>query len=119
MQSWTLDSFLEYIHQQEYVIAFFEGKNCRVCHALYPKMQELVAEEFSSVPLIVVNTDENPDIAGQHIVFSLPLMIVFKQGREVARISGKQPMFQIKEELRNIIRLDYGNYFSAFAEMEE
>jgi thioredoxin-like negative regulator of GroEL len=115
----TLDSFIHFIRQQEYVIVFFEGKNCRVCHDLYPKIKDLVEREFPSVPLVVVNTDESPDIAGQHIVFSLPVLLVFKQEREVSRISGKQPVFQIAQELRNSIRVDYGDYFSAFEEIKE
>jgi thioredoxin-like negative regulator of GroEL len=115
MKTWTLDSFLEFIHQQEFVITFFEGKNCRVCHALFPKLETLAQNEFSEIPLIVVNTDENPDIAGQNIVFTLPLIIIFKQGREVVRISGKQPMFQITEELRRTLQVNDGEHpFSAF-----
>jgi thioredoxin-like negative regulator of GroEL len=116
MKIWTLDSFLEYIHQQEFVLTFFEGKNCNVCHALFPKLEVLAQTEFPEIPLIVVNTDENPDIAGQNIVFTLPLIIIFKQGREVVRISGKQPMFQITEEVRRTLQFNDSEHpFSAFS----
>lgn len=119
MQIRTLDSFIHFIRQQEYVIVFFEGKNCRVCHYLYPKIKDLVERDFPTVPLVVVNMDESADIAGQLIVYSQPILLVFKQEREVLRISGKQPVFQIAQELRNSIRVVHGDYFSAFEEIKE
>ncbi|TNE72434.1 thioredoxin [bacterium] len=121
MKNWTLDSFIQYLNENEYVITFFEGKDCRVCHALLPKMEELVNKEYSNTPMIVVNTDENPDIAGQNIIFSLPVILVFKQGREVARISGKNPMYEINEQLKRTLNYseDDNPYSSLFENLAD
>src|SRR5690606_23470553 len=121
MKNWTLDSFLQYLNDNKYVITVFEGKDCRVCHALLPKMEELVKKEFAETPMIVVNTDDNPDIAGQNIIFSLPVILVFKDGREVARISGKNPMYEINEQLKKTLNYtkDDNPYASLFDNLAE
>lgn len=103
MQHRDFEIFQNILQKNTYTIVFFEGKNCQVCHALLPKIQAIVESDFPGTPLEIVNTDANPDIAGQYIVFTLPLILVFKQGREVVRIGGKNPIHEIKEKLKQTI----------------
>jgi thioredoxin-like negative regulator of GroEL len=123
MNKLDFSTFQQRLESNTFTLVFFEGKNCEVCHALLPKIQALLAIEFPQTPLEIVNTDENPDIAGQFIVFSLPLMIVFKQGREVMRIGGRNPIYQIREQIKQVIvaqHTDDGNpYESLFSGLGE
>jgi thioredoxin 1 len=50
-----------------------------------------------------VNTDENQKLAMRYSIFSIPTMIVFKDGREAARVVGFMPQEAMEERLRDYI----------------
>lgn len=63
-----------------------------------PVIEELAKELEGKVKVGKINVDENPDIAVEYNVMSIPTLIVFKNGKEEKRLVG----LRNKEELINL-----------------
>ena len=50
-----------------------------------------------------VNTDENQGLAMRYSIFSIPTMVVFKDGREAARVVGYMPQASMEDRLREFL----------------
>ena len=48
-----------------------------------------------------INTDENQGLAMRYSIFSIPTMILFKDGREAARLVGYMPQEAMEDRLRD------------------
>lgn len=76
---------LEEFSKQGKHILYFSSKNCNVCHSVFPKLVEITAGYDMQIGRIDVN--ENKELAGQHLVFALPTIIMFNESSEVLRES--------------------------------
>ena len=61
---------------------------CGPCRMQAPILDSFEAEMGSTVKVGKVDVDEEPDIAQRFNIFSIPTIIVFKDGKEVARTVG-------------------------------
>ncbi|HMV42546.1 MAG TPA: thioredoxin [Leptospiraceae bacterium] len=78
------------------ILVDFWAEWCGPCKMLSPVIQELAAEWKGKVTVIKINTDDKPNIAGHYSISSIPTVILFKNGKEVKRISGAMPLQQLK-----------------------
>lgn len=69
------------------VIVDFWASWCGPCRMLSPIVDE-VAEETDAIKFCKINVDEEPDLASQFKVMTIPTLIVFKGGEEVKRNVG-------------------------------
>lgn len=73
---------------------------CGPCAALTPTIEQL-AEEYSGKMLIgKLNIDENPQTAENFQIYSIPTMLIMKDGKEVDRIVGLVPKNHIETALK-------------------
>ncbi|MDE3154219.1 MAG: thioredoxin [Acidobacteriota bacterium] len=61
---------------------------CGPCRMIAPIVDELASEFAGRVRVAKLNVDENPRTAARFNVFSIPTLLVFKNGQEVDRIVG-------------------------------
>ena len=87
----TKENFAEKVlKNKKQVLVDFSAEWCPPCQALHPVLEEL-AEERDDFLIVAVDIDENPDLADQYEVSSIPCVMVFKDGKEVDRRVGLQP----------------------------
>lgn len=63
---------------------------CPGCIALKPKMEELSSEKASEADIVYVDIDDNPDIAVEHGVRSIPTMLFYKDNVLVDTVMGNK-----------------------------
>jgi len=84
----TDKNFDDTIKSNKLVLVDFWASWCGPCRALAPTIEQM-AQEYAGKALIAkLNVDENPEKAECFQVFSIPTMIVFKDGCEVERVVG-------------------------------
>jgi thioredoxin 1 len=81
-------NFEETIKKNNVVFVDFWANWCGPCRALAPTIVELAKEYTGKVLIGKLDVDENPAAAERFQVFSIPTMIVFKNGQEAERLVG-------------------------------
>jgi thioredoxin len=72
---------------------------CGPCRMIGPIMEQLAAESNGRYRIAKLNVDENPRIASQFQIQSIPTMLIFKDGKLIDRLVGAQPKQSIAERL--------------------
>ena len=88
----------EVLKSEKPVLVDFYADWCGPCNAMAPVIEELAKELEGKVKVGKINVDENPDIAVEYNVMSIPTLIVFKNGKEEKRLVG----LRNNEELINL-----------------
>lgn len=79
------------------VVVDFWAPWCGPCKQLMPALERAVLAEKGKVRLIKINIDENPGVAGQLGVKSIPAVFAFKDGKPVDGFMGAQPESELKK----------------------
>ena len=86
MKNLNKENFVNETAQGTVLVDFF-AEWCGPCKMLSPILHE-IENERADVAVCKVNIDEDMELAQQFRVMSIPTMIVFKDGKESARIVG-------------------------------
>lgn len=88
------ENFSEIIGGEKKVLIDFYADWCGPCRMVSPIIDE-IAEENPEIQVCKVNVDENPDLAGQFGVMSIPTLVVMEKGEIKAKSMGAKPKAQI------------------------
>jgi len=96
----TTDNFEEEVLKSEVpVLVDFWATWCGPCQALSPIVEE-VAGEVEGVKVGKVDVDDQDKLARKYKIFSIPTLLVFKNGEVVQRSVGAVPKEKILEMLK-------------------
>lgn len=89
----------EVIDSDRPVLLDFWAPWCGPCRMVVPIVEEIAAER-SDVKVGKVNVDEQPELARQFGVMSIPTLVVMRDGKIVRQAVGAQPKPQILDMLK-------------------
>jgi putative thioredoxin len=101
----NIDTFMTDVieaSKQVPVIVDFWAPWCGPCKTLGPMLEKAVREAKGAVRMVKVNIDENPEIAQQMRIQSIPAVYAFKNGRPVDGFVGAVPESQIKTFVKRL-----------------
>ena len=93
----------EVLNAEKPVLVDFWAPWCGPCRLVSPVVEAVGEAHADKITTATVNTDENQQLAMRYSIFSIPTMIVFKDGREAARLVGYMPQAALEERLRDFL----------------
>lgn len=82
------------------IVVDFWAPWCGPCRMVGPELEKVARNLAGRVLVAKVNTDEEPELGERFRIRSIPTMMVFRDGREVARSAGARPAADIEALVR-------------------
>ncbi len=80
----------EVMNSEKKVLLDFWAPWCGPCRIVVPLVDE-IAKERTDIKVGKINVDENPELAKQFGVFSIPTLVVMENGKIVRKEQGARP----------------------------
>ena len=88
----------EVVHSDKPVLVDFWASWCGPCKMVSPIIDE-IADERTDIKVVKINVDEEPELANQFGIMSIPTLMVVKDGKVVTRATGAKAKAEILELL--------------------
>ena len=91
----TIDEYHSLADSGQSFLLFMKTDNCSVCEGLRPQIEAF--ERDYRLPFYLANGARLPEIAGELLLFTAPVVLIFHKGKEIHRFAR----FVRIEDLRN------------------
>jgi thioredoxin 2 len=78
------------------VVVDFWAPWCGPCRMMAPELETAARDMAGRALVVKVNTDAVPELGERFRIMSIPTLAVFRQGREISRVSGVRPAADIE-----------------------
>ena len=85
------------------VLVDFWAEWCGPCRMIAPALEEISKELEGKVKIVKLNVDENPGVAGQLGIRSIPTLMLFKGGKVASQKVGAAPKGELQKWISSSI----------------
>ncbi|MWC27276.1 thioredoxin [Paenibacillus sp. MMS18-CY102] len=96
----TKENFTQSIESGVSLVDFW-APWCGPCKMQLPIVEELASELEGQATIAKINVDEQPELASQFGVMSIPTLILFKDGQPIDKLVGLQSKDALKTKIQN------------------
>ncbi|HZG70734.1 MAG TPA: thioredoxin family protein [Chondromyces sp.] len=100
----SLDEMKSIINEQRLTLLYISRPDCSVCHGLLPQVEQ-VLNDYPVVTAIHASAEEVPEVAAEYSIFTVPVIIVFADGKEMFRKARFVPIEEFRSQLSKLITL--------------
>ncbi len=93
----------EVIESSQPVLVDFWAEWCGPCKMIAPAIEELAADFDGKAKVVKVNVDEQPKLAQEYGVRSIPTLLFFRDGKVAEQLVGAAQKDALAEKLNSLI----------------
>ena len=86
------------------VLVDFWAPWCGPCHMVAPILDKIAQQYAGRLKVAKLNVDDNPRMARQYQAHSIPMMLIFKNGKQVGKLVGAHPQPNIERMVQDALR---------------
>lgn len=101
------DNIENLINENIITVIYFTGSKCGACEVIKKRIEEIL-KEYSNVNCYEINGEENVDIAARYGVFSLPIVLLFVEGKEAIRVGRNIDFLEFERSIERYNSLLFG-----------
>jgi thioredoxin-like negative regulator of GroEL len=95
----SIEDFIHTIKTKQACLIYFSHNKCNVCKVLKPKILKLLQTDFPKLEMFYSDTVDNPEIAAQNSIFTVPTILIFFNGKEFLRKSRNIGIEELKKNI--------------------
>ncbi|WP_010651862.1 thioredoxin family protein [Oceanobacillus massiliensis] len=99
----TINHIEDFIGSHQLSFLYISRPNCSVCHGLLPQVRQLMGE-YPEIALGHINAEAVEQVAGRFSIFTVPVLLLFVNGKEYVREVRIVHMDLFKEKLNKIYK---------------
>ncbi|MBN2816591.1 MAG: thioredoxin family protein [Campylobacterales bacterium] len=96
----TVENINKTIKENIAVMVYFSAPTCSVCHALKPKLLDMLDKNFPEFKVESVDISVEEDIAPSFGVYTIPTVLVYLDGKEFLRKSRHMSVDEVMREIK-------------------
>lgn len=100
----SLEEAEQFIQQHKLAFLYISRADCSVCHALLPRIQSIMTQ-YTEIALAHIDAQEVQEVAGRFSVFTVPVLLLFIEGREYVREARIVSTDLFDDKIRKIYEL--------------
>ena len=93
----------EVLKSDKVVLVDFWAPWCMPCKVIAPAVEKISEEMKAEIKVMKSNIDEAPEVATELSILNIPTLLLFKDGKEIARMSGINSKEAIENKIRSLI----------------
>jgi thioredoxin 1 len=93
----------EVLNSDKPVLIDFYANWCKPCQNFLPIVNEVADQLAETLKTVKINIDDNPEIAQELGVRSIPALFLFKDGQQIANSPGSRSKVQLLDWVKNSI----------------
>jgi len=91
------------LSENSIVLVDFWAQWCMPCRMMAPIIESIDKEYTGKLSVVKVDVDQDPDLANQYEVISVPTFLLFKDGKVVNRFTGGLPKAKVEELIKPLL----------------
>lgn len=88
----------ELINKNIITVVYFSGTTCGACKVIKSRINDMLTK-FSKIASCEINGEESIEIAAKYQVFSLPIMLLYIEGKETLRVGRNVDFLNLEKQI--------------------
>ncbi len=87
-------------------VVYFSGSKCGACEAIKIKIEEIL-KKYPNIKACEINGEENLEIAARFDVFSVPIFLLYIEGKESIRVGRNVNLMDLESNIDRYYEMIY------------
>ncbi|CQR47937.1 Thioredoxin [Paraliobacillus sp. PM-2] len=97
----AIEELNTFIQQNNVALVYISREQCSICHSLLPQI-EAIMERYPKISTAHVSADTIPEVAGAFSIFTVPVVLVFVEGKEYYRGARIVPLEPFEAKIKQL-----------------